>query len=80
MDEIDLIKGMDDAMINSYDIVIGNVTLEELMLDQGGEGLLFAHNIETGPSDNDIQRLIEYFTLQEDFERCIELSKLNKEN
>jgi len=76
MDEIDLLKGMDDAMINSYDIVIGNITLEELMLDRGGEGLLFAHNIETGPSTNDIQRLIEYFTLHEDFERCIELSKL----
>ena len=45
MDEIDLIKGMDIAMINSYDIVIGNITLEELMLDRGGEGLLFAHNI-----------------------------------
>ena len=80
MDELDLIKGMDEAMINSYDIIIGNVTLEELMVDQGGDGLLFAHNIETEPNINDIQRLIEYFTLHEDFERCVELSKINDEN
>ena len=40
MDEIDILKGMDVAMINSYDIIIGNVTIEELMVDQGGEGLL----------------------------------------
>ena len=80
MDEIDLIRGMDDAMINSYDIIVGNITLEELMLDCGGEGLIFVHNIETGPTDNDIQSLLEYFTKQEDFERCIELSKLNNEN
>jgi hypothetical protein len=78
MDEIDLIRGMDDAMINSYDIIVGNITLEELMLDCGGEGLIFAHNIETDPTDKDIQSLIEYFTKQEDFERCVELSKLKE--
>ena len=76
MDEIDILKGMDAAMINSYDIIVGNITIEELMVDQGGEGLLFAHNIEIGPSNNDIQALLEYFTRQEDFERCVELSKL----
>tara|TARA_R110000824_G_scaffold30869_1_gene101063 strand:+ start:570 stop:806 length:237 start_codon:yes stop_codon:yes gene_type:complete len=76
MDEIDIIKNMDEAMINSYDIIIGNTTLEELMVDRGGEGLLFAHNIENGPTKNDINSLKKYFEKVEDFERCIELSRL----
>lgn len=76
MDELDMIKNMDQAMINSYDIIVGNITLEELMLDTGGEGLLFAHNVERDPTQNDIKSLKEYFERMEDFERCIELSRL----
>ncbi len=76
MDEIDLIKNMDQAMINSYDIIVGNITLEELMLDTGGEGLIFAHNVESGPTKDDINSLKEYFERMEDFERCVELSRL----
>ena len=76
MDEIDMIRNMDQAMINSYDVIVGNTTVEELMVDKGGEGLLFAHNIEKEPTLNDIKSLKEYFEKMEDFERCIELSAL----
>ena len=76
MDEITALRSLNTAMINSYDIIVGNITLEELMLDTGGEGLIFAHDIERGPTNNDIKALIEYFTQEEDFERCIELSKM----
>ena len=76
MDEIDLIKNMDQAMINSYDVIVGNITLEELMLDNGGEGLVFAHNVEKEPTKDDINSLKEYFERMEDFERCIELAAL----
>ena len=33
MDEIDIIRNMDQAMINSYDVIVGNTTVEELMLE-----------------------------------------------
>ena len=63
-------------MLNSYDIIVGNITLEELMLDTGGEGLVFAHNIESGPTQNDIQAIKDYFEKIEDYEKCVELSSL----
>ena len=79
MDEVEALKNLDTAMCNSYDIIIGNITLEELMLNKGGEGLIFAHNVELPATSNDIDNLLNYFTQQEDFERCVELSKLDSE-
>ena len=73
------LQHLDEAMCNSYDIIVGNITLEELMLNKGGEGLIFAHNVELPPTSNDIDNLLNYFTQQEDFERCVELSKLDSE-
>ena len=79
MDEVQALQHLDEAMCNSYDIIVGNITLEELMLNKGGEGLIFAHNVELPPPSNDIDNLLNYFTQQEDFERCVELSKLDSE-
>jgi len=79
MDELLALQNLHEAMCNSYDIIIGNVTLEELMVNKGGEGLIFAHNVELQATDHDIQNLLTYFTEQEDFERCVELTKLNSE-
>ncbi len=79
MDEIQALRSLDEAMCNSYDIIVGNISLEELMLDKGGEGLVFAHNVESPATDLDIKNLLTYFTEQQDFERCVELSKLNEE-
>jgi len=79
MDEVQALKSLDEAMCNSYDVIVGNITVEELMLDKGGEGLIFAHNVELAPTPNDIDNLLKYFTQQEDFERCVELSKLDSE-
>ena len=77
MDELQALKSLDEAMCNSYDVIVGNATLEELMVNTGGEGVVFAHNIELPPTNNDIESLLTYFKDQQDFERCIELSKLN---
>ncbi len=79
MDELLALQSLDEAMCNSYDIIIGNITLEELMLNKGGEGLIFAHNVELPATPNDVENLLTYFTQQEDFERCVELSKLDSE-
>lgn len=79
MDEVHALQHLDEAMCNSYDIIIGNITLEELMLNKGGEGLILAHNVELPATANDIENLLAYFTKQEDFERCVELSKLDSE-
>jgi hypothetical protein len=74
--EIDIIKGMDQAMINSYDIIIGNTTVEELLLESNRKAYFFAHNVEVGPTQNDIKSIKDYFEKMEDYERCIELSDM----
>ena len=74
--EIEMIKGMDQAMINSYDIIVGNTSVEELLLESNREPFFFAHNVETGPTQNDIKSLKEYFEKMEDYEKCIELSNI----
>jgi len=74
--EIEMIKGMDQAMINSYDIIVGNTSVEELLLESNREPFFFAHNVETGPTQNDIKHILNYFKGVEDYEKCNELSKM----
>ena len=76
INEIEIIKGMDQAMINSYDIIVGNTSVEELLLESNRKPFFFAHNVETGPTQKDIKSLKEYFEKMEDYERCIELSNM----
>ena len=77
MDEIDLIKHMNNAMNNSYEILVNNKTIEELLMFQDINNLVFAHDIETNNlSKEDIESIINYFSEMEDFEKCVELSKL----
>ena len=42
MDELELLKHMDLAMNNSFDIIVGNTTLEEMMMNSNLENLVFA--------------------------------------
>jgi len=76
MDELTVIKGLEEAMINSYNIIIGDTTYEEILSNSEGDGIFFAHNIENEPTQNDIKHIKDYFQDTEDYEKCIELSKL----
>ena len=76
MDEIDIIKGMDGAMINSYNIIMGNTTIDEMLINSERENMFFAHDIEKEATQNDIRLIKDYFEKMEDFERCIELARM----
>lgn len=76
MDEINLLKHMENAMNNSYDLLTNNKSIEELIVENGIAELVFAHNIETNPTKEDIENMLLYFQESEDFEKCIELSKM----
>ena len=76
MDELELLKHMDLAMNNSFDIIVGNTTLEEMMMNSNLENLVFAHDIDTGYTLEDIKILNEHFIEKEDFEKCAVLAKL----
>jgi len=80
MDELDLLKHMEQAMYNSFNMIVKNSTLEEIMLDSLEEELVFIHDIENGATVNDLHNLRDYFTEVEDFEKCIELTKLIDKN
>ena len=63
INEIDIIKSMDEAMVNSYDLIVGNTSIDELLLEDNRKPCFFAHNVELEPTH----------------ERCMELSQiLNK--
>ncbi len=76
MDEIAAMQGMEEAMINSYNIIIGNITFKEMLDDCEREGIFFAHNVENDPTQNDIKHILNYFKGVEDYEKCNELSKM----
>ena len=76
MDEITAIQGIDEAMVNSYNVIVGNTTFEEMLHECQGEGIFFAHNVENEPTTHDIKYVKEYFEKLEDFEKCIELKKI----
>ena len=76
MDEISAIKGMEEGMNNSYQVIMGNITIEEIMLEYTGDGLFFAHDVERGATQDDIKNIKEYFEKMEDYEKCFELATL----
>ena len=71
-----MLEHMDQAMINSFNIIVGNTTLEELMLTSGIEELVFVHDIESTPTLNELINIRDFFIEKEDYERCVILSKM----
>jgi len=71
-----MLKHMQDAMENSFNVIVGNTTIEELIIDYGLEELVFAHNVETGVTSEDIENIRNYFIDKEDYEKCAELTKM----
>ena len=76
MDEIELLKYMDQAMINSFNMIVENVSIEELMGNTIEEELVFMHDIVNGNTIEVLIDLREYFSSCKDVEKCIELNKL----
>ena len=76
MDELEMLKHMQDAMENSFNVIVGNTTIEELIINYGLEELVFAHNVETGVTSEDIENIRNYFIDKEDYEKCAELTKM----
>ena len=64
--------------------VYGHDTLEELMVNKGGEGLVFAHNIELPPTNNDIESLFtdesHLWIGSKDYITSKSITKLNKQS
>jgi len=56
------------AMENTYNMIIGDTTLEELL----NEGLDFMPLLcdSVNPTQNDIQNLLKYYEEEEDYEKC----------
>lgn len=76
MDEIELLRHIDQAMNNSFEIIVGNTTMEDMMMNTSLENLVFAHDIELGYTKEDIENMNNHFIEKEDFEKCVILSKL----
>lgn len=71
---------MENAMNNSYDLITNNKSIEQLVIEKGISELVFAHNVETNPTKEDIENMLHYFTESEDYEKCVVLSNINNNN
>lgn len=61
------------AMINSYKILTGKNTFDELVIEKE---IWLAHDNRKDISEVDFDLIIEYFKDLEDYEKCGELNKL----
>ncbi len=68
---------MENAMNNSYDLLTNNKSIEQLIVENGISDLVFAHNVETEPTKEDIENMLHYFKESEDYEKCVVLSNIN---
>ena len=68
---------MENAMNNSYDLLTNNKSIEQLIVENGISDLVFAHNVETNPTKEDIENMLHYFKESEDYEKCVVLSNIN---
>lgn len=68
---------MENAMNNSYDLLTNNKSIEQLIVEKGVVDLVFAHNVETNPTKEDIENMLHYFKESEDYEKCVVLSNIN---
>jgi hypothetical protein len=80
MNEMDQIKNEEafihHAFLNSYRLLIGNVTYERFLEEGETKGpLTFMHDITMSddPDPDDVLTLIDYFANLDDFDKCIML-------
>ena len=61
------------AMLNSYDVIVNNVPVEDILATTMP---FIAHNPFAEPSIEDMMGMLEYFEEQEDYEKCIKIKKI----
>lgn len=72
-------KFIELSMINSYKILTGKNTFDEL-IDTNEEEIWVAHDIRKDLNDIDFDLILDYFAEKNDFEKCIELKKIKELN
>lgn len=76
MDEYFFENNIHFAMLNSYDVVVNNIPVEDIL---GTSMPFIAHNPFSPPKESDLIGMLEYFEEQEDYEKCIKIKKLINE-
>tara|TARA_X000000950_G_scaffold206313_1_gene248228 strand:+ start:548 stop:781 length:234 start_codon:yes stop_codon:yes gene_type:complete len=61
------------AMLNSYDVIVNNVPVEDILATTMP---FIAHNPFAEPRIEDMMGMLEYFEEQEDYEKCIKIKKI----
>lgn len=61
------------AMLNSYDIIVNNISIDDIL---GTSMPFIAHSPFSGPNKNDLYSMLEYFEEMEDYEKCIKIKKI----
>jgi hypothetical protein len=75
MNELDIYETLDEAMRNSYEVIVNNTDPITLI----NEGVrIFAHDIQEQVDDEVIEVITGYFEEIEEYEICSELK--NKQN
>lgn len=62
---------VEQAYLNSYNVIVNGVLPEEIMDDS--DTPMFAHSVMEGANVGDIDRLVKHFEVIEDYEKCSEL-------
>ena len=70
MDELDVIRGFDLAMRNSYNIIVGDKKVEDMMIN---------NQVFFAPTSEEMDEIIKYFADIDEFEKCIELKKIKED-
>ena len=65
-----------DAMVNSYDLIMGFKTLDDL-LEEFPETLFLYFDPDNYERETIIEELIDYFENEEEYERCANLKNLD---
>ena len=64
------------GMNNSYKILTGKCELEDIICNTHNGRLWLAHDTSKGLDEVDFDLIIEYFADEDEFEKCIELRKI----
>tara|TARA_B100000780_G_scaffold197723_1_gene139667 strand:+ start:525 stop:854 length:330 start_codon:yes stop_codon:yes gene_type:complete len=69
---------LDTAYNNSYLVLSGQITFDELMGQKfkTGTDAIMAYDPETGPRKEELENMISYYIEEEMYERCSDIKKL----
>lgn len=63
------------AMVNSYDVIVEGINPESIIVKSNGVGY-FAHNFPDPLVKEEVETIIDYFVMTEEYERCAKLHKV----